>query len=71
MHNEAKMEKRTMTEVIIILVFVCVNTLLLGNSIYSQNEKLEQEIEKLEQEIKELKIMLKDRIVHVTHKIKE
>lgn len=48
-----------MTEVIIILVLVCVNTLLLvltGNSIYSQNEKLEQEIENLEQEIKELEI---------------
>lgn len=62
--NETKMEERIMTEVIIILVFVCVNTLLLGNSICSQNEKLEQEI-------KELKTMLKDRIVHVTHKIKE
>ena len=53
-----------MTEVIIILVFVCVNTLLLGNIIYSQNEKLEQEI-------KELKTMLKDRTIHVTTKIRE
>ena len=56
-----------MTEIIMILVLVCVNTLLLiltGNSLYHQNEKLEQEI-------KELKTMLKDRTVHVTHKIRE
>ena len=54
-----------MTEIII--TFVCINTLLLiliGNSVYKQNEELRQEI-------KELKIMLKDRIVHVTHKIRE
>lgn len=54
-----------MTEIII--TFVCINTLLLiliGNSVYKQNEGLRQEI-------KELKIMLKDRTVHITHKIRE
>ena len=65
-----------MTEIIMILVLglVCVNTLLIiriGNYFDSQNEKLMQEIEKLERGTKELEIMLKDRIVHVTHKIRE
>ena len=56
---------KVMTEIII--TFVCINTLLLiliGNSVYKQNEGLRQEI-------KELKIMLKDRTVHITHKIRE
>jgi hypothetical protein len=70
------MEERNMTEIIMILVLglVCVNTLLIiriGNYFDSQNEKLMQEIEKLERGTKELEIMLKDRIVHVTHKIRE
>ena len=50
--------------ILILVAFNCFSLIMNGNSVYKQNEELRQEI-------KELKIMLKDRIVHVTYKIKE
>ena len=52
---------------VLILTIVALNCFLLIvsiNGVYKQNEELRQEI-------KELKIMLKDRIIHVTHEIRE
>ena len=52
---------------VLILTIVALNCFLLIvniNGIYKQNEELRQEI-------KELKIMLKDRTIHVTHKVRE
>ena len=52
----------------IVICGICVGiyilVILTTNGLYKQNEELRQEI-------KELEIMLKDRTVHVTHKIKE
>lgn len=47
-----------------LVAFSCFSLIMYGNSAYKQNEELRQEI-------KELKMMLKDRTVHVTHKIRE
>ena len=50
-------------------IFILIILTITG--IYRQNEKLKDEVQDLQAEIKELKLMLKDRIIHIKHTIRE
>ena len=54
-----------------ICVGIYILVILTTNGLYKQNEELKDEVQYLKDEIKELKLMLKDRIIHIKHTIRE
>ncbi len=50
-------------------IFILIILTITG--IYQQNEKLKDEVQDLKDEVKRLKLMLKDRIIHIKHTIRE
>lgn len=59
----------------LIICIFCIGIFILiiltTTGIYRQNEKLKDEVQDLQAEIKGLKLMLKDRIIHIKHTIRE